>query len=247
MELLITIDAAKRGSAKRITAVMPYYGYARQDRKTGPRTPITAKLVANLITSAGADRVLTMDLHAGQIQGFFDIPLDNIFSAPPIIKDMKNKFSNNNDLVITSPDVGGVVRARAFAKRLNAGLAIADKRREKAGESEVMNIIGDVKDKTCILLDDIADSAGTLCNAAKALKEFGAKEIYSYIAHGVLSGEALIKIESSAIKELVLTDSIHASNEVKNTKNIRHISIAPLMGEAIKRINSDSSVSALFD
>ncbi|MBT5213717.1 MAG: ribose-phosphate pyrophosphokinase, partial [Pelagibacteraceae bacterium] len=210
MELLITIDAAKRGSAKRITAVIPYYGYARQDRKTGPRTPITAKLVANLITSAGADRVLTMDLHAGQIQGFFDIPLDNIFSAPPIIKDMKGRFSHNNDLVITSPDVGGVVRARAFAKRLNAGLAIADKRREKAGESEVMHIIGEVKDKTCILLDDIADSAGTLCNAAKALKENGAKDIYSYIAHGVLSGEALNKIESSAIKELVLTDSIQA-------------------------------------
>ena len=247
MELLITIDAVKRGSAKRITAVIPYYGYARQDRKTGPRTPITAKLVANLITSAGADRVLTMDLHAGQIQGFFDIPLDNIFSAPPIIKDMKNKFAKNTDLVITSPDVGGVVRARAFAKRLNAGLAIADKRREKAGESEVMNIIGEVKDKTCILLDDIADSAGTLCNAAKALKKNGAKEIYSYIAHGVLSGEALNRIENSAIKELVLTDSIQASNDVKSTKNIRHISIAPLMGEAIKRINSDSSVSALFD
>ena len=247
MELLITIDAAKRGSAKRITAVIPYYGYARQDRKTGPRTPITAKLVANLITSAGADRVLTMDLHAGQIQGFFDIPLDNIFSAPPIIKDMKEKFSNESNLVIASPDVGGVVRARAFAKRMNAGLAIADKRREKAGESEVMNIIGDVKDKTCILLDDIADSAGTLCNAAKALKDNGAKEIFSYIAHGVLSGEALKRIESSAIKELVLTDSIEASNDVKNTKNIRHISIAPLMGEAIKRINSDSSVSALFD
>ena len=226
MELLITIDAAKRGSAKRITAVMPYYGYARQDRKTGPRTPITAKLVANLITSAGADRVLTMDLHAGQIQGFFDIPLDNIFSAPPIIKDMKNNFSQNNDLVIASPDVGGVVRARAFAKRLDAGLAIADKRREKAGESEVMNIIGEVKDKTCILLDDIADSAGTLCNAAKALKENGAKEIYSYIAHGVLSGDAVNKIENSAIKELVLTDSIEASNEVKNTKNIRHISLS---------------------
>ena len=247
MELLITIDAAKRGSAKRITAVIPYYGYARQDRKTGPRTPITAKLVANLITSAGADRVLTMDLHAGQIQGFFDIPLDNIFSAPPIIKDMKNKFAKNTDLVITSPDVGGVVRARAFAKRLNAGLAIADKRREKAGESEVMNIIGEVKDKTCILLDDIADSAGTLCNAAKALKENGAREIYSYIAHGVLSGDALNRIENSAIKELVLTDSIQASKDVKSTKNIRHISIAPLMGEAIKRINSDSSVSALFD
>ena len=247
MELLITIDAAKRGSAKRITAVIPYYGYARQDRKTGPRTPITAKLVANLITSAGADRVLTMDLHAGQIQGFFDIPLDNIFSAPPIIKDMKDKFPNNNELVITSPDVGGVVRARAFAKRLEAGLAIADKRREKAGESEVMNIIGNVKDKTCILLDDIADSAGTLCNAAEALRKNGAKEIYSYIVHGVLSGDALKKIENSSIKELVLTDTIEPSKEVKSTKNIRHISIAPLMGDAIKRINTDTSVSALFD
>ena len=247
MELLIAIDASKRGSAKRITAVIPYYGYARQDRKTGPRTPITAKLVANLITSAGADRVLTMDLHAGQIQGFFDIPLDNIFSAPPIIKDMKKKFDGNTDLVISSPDVGGVVRARAFAKRMGAGLAIADKRREKAGVSEVMHIIGEVRDKTCVLLDDIADSAGTLCNAAKALKENGAKEIYSYIAHGVLSGNALEKIQNSEIKELVLTDSIYASEKIKNTKNIRHISIAPLMGEAIKRINSDSSVSALFD
>ena len=247
MELLIAIDAVKRGSAKRITAVIPYYGYARQDRKTGPRTPITAKLVANLITSAGADRVLTMDLHAGQIQGFFDIPLDNIFSAPPIIKDMKNVFKDSNELVITSPDVGGVVRARAFAKRLNAGLAIADKRREKAGESEVMNIIGDVSNKICILLDDIADSAGTLCNAAEALKKEGAKEIYSYIAHGVLSGSALDRIKKSTIKELVLTDSIQASEEIKNSKIIRHISIAPLMGEAIKRIHSDSSVSALFD
>ena len=247
MELLITIDAAKRGSAKRITAVIPYYGYARQDRKTGPRTPITAKLVANLITSAGADRVLTMDLHAGQIQGFFDIPLDNIFSAPPIIKDMRKKFGDNQDLVISSPDVGGVVRARAFAKRMGAGLAIADKRREKAGISEVMHIIGEVENKTCILLDDIADSANTLCNAAKALKETGAKEIYSYIAHGVLSGKALERIQESQIKELVLTDSIYASDDVKNAKNIRHISIAPLMGEAIKRINSDSSVSALFD
>jgi len=247
MELLIAIDTVKRGSAKRITAVMPYYGYARQDRKTGPRTPITAKLVANLITSAGADRVLTMDLHAGQIQGFFDIPLDNIFSAPPIIKDMKKKFTNNNDLVISSPDVGGVVRARAFAKRLNAGLAIADKRREQAGESEIMNIIGEVENKTCILLDDIADSAGTLCNAAKALKKFGAKEIYSYVAHGVLSGKALEKITNSEIKELVLTDSIEASEDLKKAKNVRLISIAPLMGEAIKRINSDSSVSALFD
>ena len=247
MELLITIDAARRGSAKRITAVIPYYGYARQDRKTGPRTPITAKLVANLITSAGADRVLTMDLHAGQIQGFFDIPLDNIVSVRPIIDDVKERFNGNKDLVVTSPDVGGVVRARAFAKRLEAGLAIADKRREKAGESEVMNIIGDVKDKTCILLDDIADSAGTLCNAAEALSKNGAKEIYSYIVHGVLSGDALKKIENSSIKELVLTDTIEPSKEVKSTKNIRHISIAPLMGDAIKRINTDTSVSALFD
>ncbi len=247
MELLITIDAAKRGSAKRITAVIPYYGYARQDRKTGPRTPITAKLVANLITSAGADRVLTMDLHAGQIQGFFDIPLDNIFSAPPILKDIKKKFNENKDLVVASPDVGGVVRARAFAKRLNAGLAIADKRREKAGESEVMNIIGDVEGKVCILLDDIADSAGTLCNAAKALKKSGAQDIYSYIVHGVLSGKALEKISNSEIKELILTDTIEPSEYVKKTKNIRHISIAPLMGEAIKRISSDASVSALFD
>jgi ribose-phosphate pyrophosphokinase len=247
MELLIAIDAAKRGSAKRITAVIPYYGYARQDRKTGPRTPITAKLVANLITSAGADRVLTMDLHAGQIQGFFDIPVDNIFSAREIIPDIREKFSKNNDLVMTSPDVGGVVRARAFAKRLGAGLAIADKRRDKAGSSEVMHIIGEVENKTCILLDDIVDSAGTLCNAAKALKEHGAKEIYSYIAHGVLSGESLKRIQESEIKELVLTDSIQASNEIKSVKNIRHISIATLMGEAIKRINSDSSVSALFD
>ena len=247
MELLITIDAAKRGSAKRITAVIPYYGYARQDRKTGPRTPITAKLVANLITSAGADRVLTMDLHAGQIQGFFDIPLDNIFSAPPLIKDIKEKFKDNESLVVASPDVGGVVRARAFAKRLNAGLAIVDKRREKAGESEVMNIIGEIQNKTCILLDDIADSAGTLCNAAEALKKNGAKEIYSYIVHGVLSGNAFSKIADSSIKELILTDTIEPSDEVKNTKNIRHISIAPLMGEAIKRISSDASVSALFD
>ena len=247
MELLIAIDTARRGSAKRITAVIPYYGYARQDRKTGPRTPITAKLVANLITSAGANRVLTMDLHAGQIQGFFDIPLDNIFSAPPIIKDMKMKFPDNGNIVISSPDVGGVVRARAFAKRLNASLAFVDKRREKAGVSEVMNIIGDVKNKTCILLDDIVDSAGTLCNAAKGLKEFGAKEIYSYVAHGVLSGKALDKIADSDIKELVLTDSIQASKEVKKVKNIRLISIAPLMGEAIKRINSNSSISELFD
>ena len=247
MELLIAIDAAKRASAKRITAVIPYFGYARQDRKDEGRTSISAKLVANLITSAGANRVVTTDLHAGQIQGFFDIPLDNLFSVNELIKDMKKIIDSKNQLAVVSPDVGGVVRARAFAKRINASLVIIDKRREKAGESEVMNIIGDVKNKTCILLDDIADSAGTLCNAAKALKNNGAHEIYSYVVHGVLSGNALEKIENSDIKELILTDSIQASNSVKNVKNIRHISIAPLMGEAIKRIHSDSSVSALFD
>ena len=247
MELLLMIDAAKRASARHITAVMPYFGWARQDRKDKPRVPIGAKLIAKLIETAGATRIITMDLHADQIQGFFDIPLDNIFSVRPIIDDVKERFNGNKDLVVASPDVGGVVRARAFAKRLEAGLAIADKRREKAGESEVMNIIGDVKDKTCILLDDIADSAGTLCNAAEALSKNGAKEIYSYIVHGVLSGDALKKIENSSIKELVLTDTIEPSKEVKSTKNIRHISIAPLMGDAIKRINTDTSVSALFD
>ena len=246
MELLITIDAARRASAKRITAVIPYFGYARQDRKDEGRTAISAKLIANLITSAGVNRVVTTDLHAGQIQGFFDIPLDNLFSVNELIKDMKEK-TNGKNLAIVSPDVGGVVRARAFAKRIDASLVIIDKRRERAGESEVMNIIGKVENKTCILLDDIVDSAGTLCNAAKALKDNGAKEIYSYIVHGVLSGDALNKIEKSQIKELVLTDSIEASKEIKNIKNIRHISIAPLMGEAIKRINSDSSVSALFE
>jgi len=246
MELLITIDAAKRASAKRITAVIPYFGYARQDRKDEGRTAISAKLIANLITSAGVNRVVTIDLHAGQIQGFFDIPLDNLFSVNELIKDMKEKTIGKN-LAIVSPDVGGVVRARAFAKRIDASLVIIDKRRERAGESEVMNIIGEVNNKTCILLDDIVDSGGTLCSAAKALKDNGAKEIYSYIVHGVLSGNALEKIENSEIKEMVLTDSIEASKEVKNSKNIRHISIAPLMGEAIKRINSDSSVSALFE
>ena len=246
MELLITIDAAKRASAKRITAVIPYFGYARQDRKDEGRTAISAKLIANLITSAGVNRVVTIDLHAGQIQGFFDIPLDNLFSVNELIKDMKEKTIGKN-LAIVSPDVGGVVRARAFAKRINASLVIIDKRREGAGESEVMNIIGEVKNKTCILLDDIVDSGGTLCNAAKALKDNGAKEIYSYIVHGVLSGNALEKIENSEIKEMILTDSIEASKEIKNSKNIRHISIAPLMGEAIKRISSNSSVSALFE
>ena len=247
MELLITIDAAKRASAKRITVVMPYFGYARQDRKDEGRTAISAKLVANLITIAGAERVVTVDLHAGQIQGFFDIPLDNLFSVGEIIKDIKHKYKNFNNLAIVSPDVGGVVRARAFAKRLNASLVIVDKRRERIGESEVMNVIGEVKNKTCILLDDIADSAGTLCNAAKALKQQGAKDILSYIVHGVLSEKSLEKIEISDIKELVLTDSIQATKKIKSAKKIRHITIAPLIGEAIKRINSDSSVSALFD
>ena len=247
LELLIAIDASKRASANRITVVIPYFGYARQDRKDEGRTAISAKLIANLITIAGAKRVLTVDLHAGQIQGFFDIPLDNLFSVGEVIKDMKKKFDKLDNLAIVSPDVGGVVRARAFAKRLNASLVIVDKRREKAGESEVVNIIGEVKNKTCILLDDIADSAGTLCNAAKALKDQGAKEIFSYVVHGVLSNKALEKIKNSEIKELVLTDSIQASAEIKNSKKIRHISIAPLIGEAIKRIDSDSSVSALFD
>jgi ribose-phosphate pyrophosphokinase len=247
MELLVCIDAAKRASAKRITAVIPYFGYARQDRKDEGRTSIAAKLVANLITSAGANRVVTTDLHAGQIQGFFDIPLDNLFAVNELIQDMKKITDKRSELAIVSPDVGGVVRARAFAKRINASLVIIDKRREKAGESEVVNIIGDVKGKTCILLDDIADSAGTLCNAAKALKNNGANDIYSYIVHGVLSGNAVERIKNSDIKELILTDTIQATEAVKNVKNIRHISIAPLMGEAIKRINSDSSVSALFD
>ena len=247
MELLIAIDAARRASAKRITAVIPYFGYARQDRKDEGRTSISAKLIANLITSAGANRVVTTDLHAGQIQGFFDIPLDNLFSVNALIEDMKKITDKRSELAIVSPDVGGVVRARAFAKRINASLVIIDKRREKAGESEVMNIIGDVKDKTCFILDDIADSAGTLCSAAKALKNSGAQEIYSYIVHGVLSGNSLERIKDSAIKELILTDTIQATESVKNIKNIRHISIAPLMGEAIKRIHSDSSVSALFD
>jgi len=247
MELLIAIDAARRGSASRITAVIPYFGYARQDRKTGPRTPISAKLIANLITSAGADRVLTMDLHAGQIQGFFDIPLDNLYSAPPTIKDMKEKFSGMKDLVLVSPDVGGVVRARAFAKRMGAELAIIDKRREIQGRSEVMNVIGEIENKICVLVDDIVDSAGTLCNAANALKEKGSKEIYSYIAHGVLSGNASDLIKDSIIKEMVITDSILASKQVKDVKKIRHISIANIFGDAIKAINSNSSVSALFD
>jgi len=247
MELLIMIDALRRASAKRITAVLPYFGYARQDRKPGPRTPISAKLVANLITEAGADRVLTVDLHAGQIQGFFDIPTDNLYGAPVMSADILERHGDKN-ITVVSPDVGGVVRARALAKRLDdAPLAIVDKRREKAGVSEVMNIIGDVKDRFCILIDDIADSAGTLCNAADALKAAGASDVVAYITHGVLSGEAVNRVNASSLRKLVITDSIMASDAANASAKIRQIPIAPLLGEAIKRIADESSVSSLFD
>jgi ribose-phosphate pyrophosphokinase len=246
MELLILIDALRRASAKRITAVLPYFGYARQDRKAGPRTPISAKLVANLITRAGADRVLTLDLHAGQIQGFFDIPTDNLFSAPALVRDIQENIKAENIAVI-SPDVGGVVRARAVAKRLDASLAIVDKRRERPGESEVMNVIGDVEGRTCILVDDIVDSGGTLVNAADALIEQGATEVYAYITHGVLSGGAVARITASKLKELVLTDSIMPTEAVRVARNIRTISIASLIGEAINRTSEEKSVSSLFD
>jgi ribose-phosphate pyrophosphokinase len=245
MELLVTIDALKRGSARRITAVMPYFGYARQDRKTGPRTPISAKLVANLITRAGADRVLTLDLHAGQIQGFFDIPLDNLVTAPVFERDIRARF-DNREFVIVSPDVGGVVRARVIAKRLDADLAIIDKRREGAGMSEVMNVIGDIDGRACVLVDDIADSAGTLCNAATALAERGAIEVHAYISHGVLSGGAVARVGSAPLKEMVTTDSILATEAVRISHNIRQLSIAPLMAEAILRIAEEKSVSSLF-
>lgn len=247
MELLIICDALRRASAKRITAVLPYFGYARQDRKPGPRTPISAKLVANLITTAGANRVLSVDLHAGQIQGFFDIPTDNLFGAPVMSADILARFGDRNIMVV-SPDVGGVVRARALAKRLdNAPLAIVDKRRERAGESEVMNIIGDVEGRFCILIDDIVDSAGTLCNAATALKAAGAEDVVAYCTHGVLSGGAVARVEGSSLLELVVTDSIGASEATKGAQKIRHLTIAPLLGEAIKRIADESSVSSLFD
>ena len=247
MELLIMIDALRRASAKRITAVLPYFGYARQDRKPGPRTPISAKLVANLITEAGADRVLSVDLHAGQIQGFFDIPTDNLFAAPVMAADILARFGGR-DLMVVSPDVGGVVRARALAKRLdNAQLAIVDKRRERAGESEVMNIIGDVEGRFCILIDDIVDSAGTLCNAAAALKAGGAEEVVAYCTHGVLSGGAVARVDGSQLMELVITDSIMETEAAHKSNHIRHLSIAPLLGEAIKRIADESSVSSLFD
>ncbi len=246
MELLICIDALRRASARRITAVLPYFGYARQDRKPGPRTPISAKLVANLITKAGADRVLTMDLHAGQIQGFFDIPTDNLFALPVLGRDLKEHYSPD-DLMIVSPDVGGVVRARAYAKRVGAPLAIVDKRRERAGESEVMNIIGEVEGRTCVLVDDIVDSAGTLCNAAEALMEAGAKAVSAYVAHGVLSGGAVARVGSSVLKELVITDSILATEAVRVSSKVRSITIAPLIAEAMNRISHETSVSSLFD
>jgi ribose-phosphate pyrophosphokinase len=246
MELLVSLDALRRASARRITAVIPYYGYARQDRKSGPRTPISAKLVANLITKAGADRVLTMDLHAGQIQGFFDIPTDNLFAAPVFLKDIEERY-NNKPVVIVSPDVGGVVRARAIARRINANLAIIDKRREKAGSSEVMNIIGDVTNHHCILVDDIIDSGGTLCNAAKALIDVGAISVDAYVTHGVLSGSAVTRISNSPLEMLVNTDSIIATEAVKISSNIRQISIAPIIGEAIRRVHMEQSVSSLFE
>ena len=247
MELLIMIDALRRASAKRITAVVPYFGYARQDRKPGPRTPISAKLVANIITTAGADRVLSIDLHAGQIQGFFDIPTDNLYGAPVMSADIQARFGDKNIMVV-SPDVGGVVRARALAKRLNnAPLAIVDKRREKAGESEVMNIIGDVEGRFCIIVDDIVDSAGTLCNAAAALKAAGAQSVVAYITHGVLTGGAVARVESSELTELVVTDTIQPPESVADAKKIRLLSVAPLLAEAITRIADESSVSSLFD
>ncbi|MBH43411.1 MAG: phosphoribosylpyrophosphate synthetase [Rickettsiales bacterium] len=245
MELLITIDALKRGSAKRISAIMPYYGYARQDRKSGPRTPISAKLVANLISVAGANRALMVDLHAGQIQGFFDIPTDNLFAAPVFVEDIKKKF-NSKSTIIVSPDVGGVVRARAIAKRVDCDLAIIDKRREKAGVSEVMNVIGDVKHKKCILIDDICDTAGTLTNASLALKKKGAESVFSYITHGVLSKPAIERINNSPIDKMIITDSIQPNIEVINSLKIEQITIAPLIGEAINRISDNRSVSSLF-
>jgi ribose-phosphate pyrophosphokinase len=247
MELLICCDALRRASAKRITAVIPYFGYARQDRKPGPRTPISAKLVANLITVAGVNRVLSVDLHAGQIQGFFDIPTDNLYGAPVMSADIQARYADRK-IAVVSPDVGGVVRARALAKRLtNAPLAIVDKRRERPGESEVMNVIGDVSGRFCILVDDIVDSAGTLCNAAAALKEAGAEEVIAYCTHGVLSGGAVARVEKSVLKELVITDSIAAYDKVAASDRVRILTIAPLLAEAIRRIADETSVSSLFD
>ena len=247
MELMIAVDALRRASARRITAVIPYFGYARQDRKPGPRTPISAKLVANLITTAGANRVLTVDLHAGQIQGFFDIPVDHLYARPVIVADIRKHFSDLNNLMIISPDVGGVVRARSLAGKLGADLAIVDKRRDRVNSSQVMNIIGDVKGRDCILFDDIADTAGTLCNAATALMEQGAKTVSAYVTHGVLSGPAVARVEQSALSSLVVSDSIATTDEIKKCKNIRILSIAPLLAEGVRRISDESSVSSLFD
>lgn len=246
MELLITLDALRRGSARRVTAVIPYFGYARQDRKSGPRTPISAKLVANIITEAGASRVLTMDLHAGQIQGFFDIPVDNLPAAPLFSRDIEERFAGRTPMIV-SPDVGGVLRARIIARRLNTDLAIIDKRRERAGVSEVMNIIGDVEGRHCILVDDIVDSGGTLCNAAEALLANGAKSVEVYVSHGVLSGGAVARIAASPIEMMTITDSIMATEAVRLAHNIRQLSIAPLLAEAMRRISTESSVSSLFD
>lgn len=247
MELLVMMDALRRGSARRITAVLPYYGYARQDRKTGPRTPISAKLVANLIETAGANRVLTLDLHAGQIQGFFEVPTDNLFALPVLHMDMAEKLKGAGELMVVSPDVGGVVRARALAKRLDCDLAIIDKRREKAGVSEVMNIIGEPKGRACILIDDIVDSAGTLCNAAQALMDAGAESVRAVVTHGVLSGGAVARVAASPMEELVITDSIQATEAVRVSQNVRQVTIAPLLAEAIRRIYEEKSVSSLFD
>jgi len=246
MELMILIDALRRASASRITAVIPYYGYARQDRKVTPRTPISAKLVANMIVNAGADRVLTLDLHAGQIQGFFDIPTDNLFAAPVMVRDILQRF-NGTDITVVSPDVGGVVRARGLAKRIDAPLAIIDKRRDRPGDSEVMNVIGDVNGRTCIVVDDIVDSGGTLCNGAAALLEQGANEVYAYITHGVLAGGAVARITASCLRKLVITDSILPTEAVRVADNIEVLSIAPLIGEAIARTANEESVSSLFD
>ncbi|MCY4406001.1 MAG: ribose-phosphate pyrophosphokinase [Rhodospirillaceae bacterium] len=246
MELLICLDALKRASARRVTAVVPYFGYARQDRKSSPRTPISAKLVANLIEASGANRVLTLDLHAGQIQGFFDIPVDNLYAAPVMVDDIRMNY-NNDPLMFVSPDVGGVLRARAMAKRFDADLSIVDKRRERAGQSEVMNIIGDVEGRRCIIVDDIVDSAGTLCNAAAALREAGASAVHGYVSHAVLSGEAVARVSSSQLESLVVTDTIQTTEAVKSADNIRVLPIAPLMAESILRISSETSVSSLFD
>jgi ribose-phosphate pyrophosphokinase len=247
MELMITLDALRRASARRITVVVPYFGYARQDRKPGPRTPITAKLVANLITTAGASRVLTVDLHAGQIQGFFDIPVDHLYARPVIVDDIKKYFSDLSNVTVVSPDVGGVVRARSLAGKIGADLAIVDKRRERANQSEVMNIIGEVAGRDCILFDDIVDTAGTLCNAADALLAHGAKSVSAYVTHGVLSGPAIERVSKSKLTSLVVTDTIAMTDAAKSCKNLRIVSVAPLLAEGIRRISEESSVSSLFD